>query len=1048
MRGAKRSWTASALAGCSLLALSVAVPVQAQSWPEQTAVPSSAAGSAAVAEVLQETEVATLAPVVLEGPGGQVKASLEELIESPEGRGLDAVRLVGRATLSRETGEASISWNMVEAEGKRGEGSAPLREGLRSRMPLRGAQLPRNSRVVAVGDVDDMVAIARRLLEELDAEEEEAEEGGLVERGGTAGMDGAPGSGGGENASDSYQPITPPERERDPEDPIIYTYTTVDGCDIRVDFARGEVVQQEREVELTDGRQTGDSGCYDSGASYAIQYGTTGCADAIDISARVARAQQRPFYVDDSGIRRDLGACAPMDDVSWPLVADFDACSPVADAASLKVTRRYQLGYEGSDGQLRVVQACQEDPAELLPVEFAQAGCSDIVDLGQRTAQPQHKPFYVDRGVRHEFGECRPAEGTTFAIEADYEGCPPAIDSADLTAFRRFQLGYRDGEGKQQLVQGCTTDPSAALAIQFEAADCGDQVDFDRRMAQGQHKAFYVDRGVRHSIGSCMPNEALTYPLTSNYAACDVEVDLEANEVTLRYQLGYVPQSGLYQSVGDCQRDENSLPIEYATSSCSDEVDLEAFVARPRHKPFYVDLAGVRRDLADCEAVPDRSFALLADYDACSPLVDVEARVVTKRYQLGYQNEAGLQQLVGGCRNDEAAMLAITETRQGCDWQHDLAEDFSVQTARLVYVDAGTVHTVTECSELPATRVDHRWDTEGCDPIIDLNGRSVTPRARRMLDFEGTSTALSACAPASWMAASLRSTFDGCSDRLVHNEAGRQSFETWRWFHTLNGSRTYVTDCELAEAPALPHRRDTVDWQHDDARKRSTPLERIYVVSRAGEFEVSSARVQSDHTKQPYSFVRTRTVQVGPYYEGCDRYIEREEVEQYTRPDGSRYDVVVGSASPLGPNDQCQRKTERRQYVERLYGTGNWTNTTSVQSCGDLNNPRAVVARSGGDVTASLNCEARIINCREGGGGDGGNIVCTNQLRLWIDNPVNDGKGRFDACVVLSIRSLAVPNIRQEGRVEERDVLIYPNGTQQNGSWETINRFNQSLGCQ
>ena len=396
---------------------------------------------------------------------------------------------------------------------------------------------------------------------------------------------------------------------------------------------------------------------------------------------------------------------------------------------------------------------------------------------------------------------------------------------------------------------------------------------------------------------------------------CRPRVDLQNLVVVPTAKLVTI-EEGTVIAESECTDTAQSFPIQWSYQQCQDAVDLAARRAHAQAQPFYVDDFGQPSYVGECQPVGDETFTIVEDFEACSPRVELDEMRAVQRFSLVYTNRNGVRTVVQGCTDseDDDAILVLQESADGCSVRHDIPADLSYQQTRLIYVLDNVEHVVRPCSDA-GDPMPHIIDAAECDPFVDRATGRATPRGKRLVVLpDGGQQVIAECSPLEDMAQDLTATSEGCEYSFVHDLAARQSLPTWRWFHTLSGSREYVSSCEPSDAPALPHQYQTVGWNNDDIALEAVPVERVFIMPAVGEVEVAGAQVRDGVPAVPYEFVATREAarDTDKYHEGCNAYVPTDLVRQYRRPDTTMMEVVIGEGSIIGPVDECARTTETR----------------------------------------------------------------------------------------------------------------------------------------
>lgn len=392
---------------------------------------------------------------------------------------------------------------------------------------------------------------------------------------------------------------------------------------------------------------------------------------------------------------------------------------------------------------------------------------------------------------------------------------------------------------------------------------------------------------------------------------CAPRVDLDNGVVYPTSKIVTIKDGAVTAETG-CTDAGTSFPLQWSTAACDDEIDLEAMLVYPHAQGYYVGEDGLPIYVSECARQGESEFVISRDDDACSAIVDLENKTAMLRYQLVYTDARGAVNVAQACTADPENVVEVAESYAGCSYRHENDNNISYRQSRFTYTMAGGEEKVVSSCADSGAPIPHEFDISACNPAVDMASGTVVPLARRQITTAEGVVVIAGCTPMEDMATGIVETVAGCESTFDHDIPAGVSYPTSRYFYELDGSRTYVTDCEVSDASSLPHQYETVDWSYDDPSKEATPIDRIYINAAVGEVEVASAKVRAGVSPVPYAFVQTKVEAdlEAKYWEGCYAYTPQNNVEVYERPDTTTVSYVVSEADPSGPVDECQRTPE------------------------------------------------------------------------------------------------------------------------------------------
>ncbi|POF27821.1 hypothetical protein [Roseibium marinum] len=383
-----------------------------------------------------------------------------------------------------------------------------------------------------------------------------------------------------------------------------------------------------------------------------------------------------------------------------------DGCEPEIDLVS-GVVRQTSLSQTLEDGVVTETDACAPNGV-VFPIQKNYEACEDIVDRDSLVATPQYASFYNDdRGARFDLAACQPDASMFYGINEDFDACSPDLDFSAEEVTMLSQFSYRGRGGKKVIVSEC--EPSEKVfQMEREYGVCGDFIDLKSGVAQAQYSLFYVDgKASRHKVSECLPDADKSFEIVEKQN-CTFDFDLDNGRAIVNTSLLYTNDDGVELSVRECAPSQTIEPIQMRAepNGCSMQHDFGAGVSTEMAMWTY-EHEGQLFQASPCittdtvythERVFDKN-----GIDVCSPIVDLANGQAVRQYRTEINVNGGAE-IIAGCQPDEANMIGIYSTVNGCDdpasFDHDLAAGVSYGLERYYYDVAGRERTyVTACQK-------------------------------------------------------------------------------------------------------------------------------------------------------------------------------------------------------------------------------------------------------------------------------------------------------------------------------------------------------------
>lgn len=557
--------------------------------------------------------VTTLDVVVTRDAAGAVelRAGLGDLLQRPEGRGLERIRLVGRLEPINVGGRRAVAvrWHTVALEDQAGVvASAPLAEagpaGLAPEIekkaalgsPLESAFLPRGERVArgvrvtAQGDVPAMVEAARSLLETEKGED-------LAGRAGAAGEDGRAGAARGNGGAGD-----------------------VAGSGLRTAAAGSGAGSGDAGSGLdsggvgvgsgTDGAGSGSigggagSGGVGSGPTAGTP-GTVGTPDGADGDEEGTPGSGDELEPVDQA-PGEPGGSGP-DEPGYPEIAVIsteDGCSP-RDSRGEGVVIIQERTITYTDGEVTAETAC-EDTLQRYQVARSYGGCGYEVDRTGGVAVAKARRYWSRQvGIPIFLGDCEAVAEDRAQLIATAEGCEPVYDPVTDTVQGYERLVYTDREGRKIEVEACRKNPDMTQPVQWTAAGCGPRHDMTAGMSYEQQRAV-VPQGVGLVEVAMCQDKGRSWRHEVTADGCTGLVDQDKSLLLVRERTIVRTGEGV-QTIAECAVSSEGKDLAWTAETCGAVYthNIAAGVSYP-HGRLYYGLGPDRVYVTGCEPATDR----------------------------------------------------------------------------------------------------------------------------------------------------------------------------------------------------------------------------------------------------------------------------------------------------------------------------------------------------------------------------------------------------------------------------------------------------------
>jgi hypothetical protein len=382
----------------------------------------------------------------------------------------------------------------------------------------------------------------------------------------------------------------------------------------------------------------------------------------------------------------------------------IDGCEPQIDLAN-GIVRQTAKTETLEDGIVTETEACSPNGI-VWNIQRNYEACEDLVDEAGLVARPQYASFYNDdKGARYDLAACQSDQSISFAISESSDDCKPEVDLDNERVTLLSRLTYRDRTGKDVAVSECAPSKTQ-FEMEREYGSCSDAVDLEAGIAQAQYTLSYTDeKASRQEVSDCMPDEEQAFKIEEKQN-CTFDFDLENGEAIVNTSLIYTNGDKVEVSVRECAPSETIEPIQMTAepNGCSMQHDFGVGLSTEMAMWTY-EYEGQLFQASPCittETTYTHSKVFDKNgIDVCTPIVDMASGKAVRQYRTEITVN-GSSDVIAGCQPDEANMLGIYSTVNGCDdpasFDHDLAAGLSYGLERYYYDVPGRGRTyVTAC---------------------------------------------------------------------------------------------------------------------------------------------------------------------------------------------------------------------------------------------------------------------------------------------------------------------------------------------------------------
>ncbi|WP_019647089.1 hypothetical protein [Novispirillum itersonii] len=395
-----------------------------------------------------------------------------------------------------------------------------------------------------------------------------------------------------------------------------------------------------------------------------------------------------------------------------------------------------------------------------------------------------------------------------------------------------------------------------------------------------------------------------------------------------------------------CEDGGTRYALQESFLNCTYKIDTEGMTATARKRLYYLDKEGNPVQAQDCTEDPEKVYPIREDVAACPILLDYPAGKAVPQAVQVYTNHLNARvQLPGPCVDSKTvAAVPLVPTTDGCTIRHDFAGGKSTQQGRYTYSLNNVLYDAGYCSDTETTYphtvvYDDAAGGSICPAIIRQDTKKVVRQYRTRITVGGISQFINDCTPDSSQL-DLYTTQDGCDDpsTWAHDLSAGVSYESVRDYYMRNGKREYINLCHTG-TQTYPHDITAAGWEYNDGQRTSLQKSRVAITGPKGEYVIAASTVLPGTAAIPYEYIGQKVTRTGvSTYEGCTAWRETAKADQYKRPDGSTYNLILGVGTAENGGNVCDKvQLATRTFVVglyRFYSDGPYGCDREGNSCG------------------------------------------------------------------------------------------------------------------
>ena len=292
------------------------------------------------------------------------------------------------------------------------------------------------------------------------------------------------------------------------------------GCQMRHDIPARTSFAKATYSYTLGGATTRVADCRETGQTFVIERGFSGCMIDVDIPELTATQRFAWFYVDEAGENSRITECLPDPELVFAIKEDHRACQIFINYQDLQAEPQSVLWYADRFGQRTEARGCEGSITQQpIPLVSRTDTCELEHDFNGSVTFQRGIHTYSVGDVTYQVGGCR-RTGRSYAHQKVYLTasnqyvCDPIIDRTGATVTQQFRRRI-SVNGVETYISECTPDAAESrLAIISTTEGCTDTSlwthNLESAVTYAQERFFYSRGSERIYVSACR-NSAVTY---------------------------------------------------------------------------------------------------------------------------------------------------------------------------------------------------------------------------------------------------------------------------------------------------------------------------------------------------------------------------------------------------------------------------------------------------------------------------------------------------------------------------------------------------------
>jgi len=327
--------------------------------------------------------------------------------------------------------------------------------------------------------------------------------------------------------------------------------TTTSGCSVRVDYQLNKVFVQER--TLLDGEEV-DS-CHDSSTSFSLQKDYDSCPKVTDTNSAKIIPYFQYYYIDSNDSKNLIDDCQADEARATSLEITKVACDDYVNITSKVAYAQNKQYYKDTDGKDVLLSDCAIDSTKSYTIaeDYETCGIRHAFDLGYSVQRS--RLYYIKNDEEVVVQQCQDTT-TKYTHYSTSETCSPIIEGSAVTTFARK---YITVDGVKSYISDC--EPSASN-VSIREENCS-STPFTHDFTAGQsyrNKNYYYldDSSNRVEVSSCVKSDEV-FTHSQDTSVCSATYDDIGLKTTLSARI-YITVDNSKTFISDCASVTPTVP--------------------------------------------------------------------------------------------------------------------------------------------------------------------------------------------------------------------------------------------------------------------------------------------------------------------------------------------------------------------------------------------------------------------------------------------------------------------------------------------------------